>query len=313
MTNRLNKLAFLALLFAGVQQPADAATCSCAGVPLLSSIDTSANEKGQLFINYTVEDHQIDDLVSGSDDVPDETGRDRQSVSQVISASYAFTDRWSVSALVSYVEHNRTIGSSFLSGKTTASGMGDSVLLARYTPMFITPFSRHGLSLGLGARIPTGEDKFVDRFIVSEDMQPSTGAVGKIAWTSYSYAFDQAATLQFNTSANYVANEANDREYTFGDEFNLALGISQSIGTKFGYSAALRYRTTRADRRFEFNIPNTGGEWLDFVPAVQYSINDRLSIGLSGRIPVARDLDGVLQFTTSYSWALSFTYAFNLD
>jgi hypothetical protein len=302
-------LALMALLFFCAQIPAFAATCSCAGVPLLTYINTSATEQGQLFINYTADYHQISDLVSGSDDVKDETGRDRNSFSQVISASYALTDRWSVSAMVSYVEHNRKIGSSFL-GKTTSSGMGDSVILVRYTPLFITPFSRHELSLGVGARIPTGEDDFGNGFVLSEDMQPSTGAVGGILWTNYRYAFNQAATLLFNTSANYTSNEENDRKYAFGDEFNFAFGLSQSMGSRFGYSAALRYRTTRADRRFGFAIPNTGGEWLDFLPAVQYAVTDNLNIGLSGRIPVTRKLDGVLQFTTSYSYALSVTYGF---
>jgi hypothetical protein len=294
-----------------LQIPAFAATCSCAGVPLLTSIDTSANEKGAFFISYTAEDHQISDLVSGSDDVNDETGRDRSSFSQVLSASYGLTDHWSVSALVSYVEHSRKIGSSFIGGRTTTSGIGDSVILVRYSPLLITPFSRHELSLGLGVRIPTGEDDYDGTgFIVSEDMQPSTGAFGEILWTSYSYAFNQAATVQLNTSANYTYNGENDREYAFGHEFNFAAGLSHSIGSKFGYSAALRYRTTRADRRFGFEIPNTGGEWLDFVPAVQYSFTDKLSVGLSGRIPVARNLNGVLQFTTSYSYALSVAYGF---
>ena len=276
---------------------------------MLTSINTSATEQGQLFISYATEYHQISDLVSGSDDVQDETRRDRHSFSQVISASYALTDRWAVSALVSYVKHSRTIGSSFLA-KTTTSGIGDTVVLARFTPLFITPFSRHELSLGLGVRIPTGDDDFGSGFILSEDMQPSTGAVGKILWTSYSYAFNQAATLQFNATANHLSNEENDRKYAFGDEFNFAFGFSQSIGVKFGYSVALRYRTTRADRRFGSAIPNTGGEWLDFVPSIQYAFTDRLNLGLSGRIPVVRDLNGVLQFTTSYSYGFSLAYGF---
>ena len=301
--------AVLVLLIFSLPTPSFAATCSCAGVPLLTSIDTSATEKGQFFISYTAENHQISDLVSGSDDVNDETDRDRNTVSQVLSASYALTDHWSVSALVSYVKHSRTIGSSFL-GTTTTSGISDSVVLARYTPISITPFSRHALSMGLGLRIPTGDDDFGDFFVLSEDMQPSTGAYGEILWSSYSYAFNQAATLQFFTSANYTFNEENDRQYAFGNEFNLASGISQSIGTKFGYSVALRYRTTRADSRFEFEIPNTGGQWLDFVPAVQYAFTDHWSLGLSGRIPLARKLNGVLQFTTSYSYALSVSYGF---
>jgi hypothetical protein len=303
------KPAYGLLILLGLQPPAFAATCSCAGVPLLASINTSANEKGQFFLSYSAENHQISDLVSGRDDVPDETDRDRSSFSQVLSASYGITDRWSVSALVSYVKHDRKIGTSFL-GKTTSSGFGDSLILARYTPLSITPFSRHEFSLGLGMRIPTGDDDFGDGFVLSEDMQPSTGAYGGILWTSYSYAFNQAATLQFNTSANYTYNGDNDRQYAFGHEFNFAFGLGHSIGTKFSYSAAFRYRTTRPDRRFNFEIPNTGGEWFDFVPAVQYAITDKLNIGLSGRIPVARNLNGALQFTTSYAYSLSVSYGF---
>ena len=263
-----------------LQNPAQAATCSCAGVPLLSYIDTSAIDKGQLFINYTAEDHEISDLVSGTQDVPDETRRERNSFSHVVSASYAFTDHWSISGLVSYVEHFRLINSSFL-GETTSSGIGDSVLLARYTPLAITPFSRHQFSVGLGARIPTGDDDAGGDFVLSEDMQPSIGAYGAIIWTQYSYAFNQAATLLFHTSANYTYNGENDRKYRFGHDF---------------YVSA--------------EIPNTGGEWLDIIPAIQFGITDRFSAALSGRYPLWRDLNGTLQFTTSYSYALSLTYGF---
>jgi hypothetical protein len=246
---RLIQITAGAFLLWGVQPSLMAATCSCAGVPLLTSIDTSAKEKGDLYLNFSTEYHQISDLVGGSEDVPDETGRDRNSLSQVISASYAMSDRWSVSALVSYVEHNRTIQSSIF-GKETTSGVGDSVVLLRYTPLFITPFSRHELSLGLGARIPTGDDDVGSGFVVSEDMQPSVGASAKIGWSSYSYAFNQAATVLLNVSASFTESQPNDRHYAFGNEFSYSLGISQSIGTKFGYSAALRYRSTKADRRF---------------------------------------------------------------
>ena len=145
------------LVLLGFPLSGNAATCSCAGAPVLIYLDTSATEKGQLFLSYTAEDHQINDLVSGTDDVPDETGRDRSSFSHVLSGSYALTDRWSFSALTSYVEHKRKIGSSFF-GETSASGPGDSVLLARYTPLAITPCSRHQLALGSGFRLPTGEN-----------------------------------------------------------------------------------------------------------------------------------------------------------
>jgi long-subunit fatty acid transport protein len=109
---------------------------------------------------------------------------------------------------------------------------------------------------------------------------------------------------------NYTVNEENDRDYSFGDEFNIATGISHNIGTRFSYSAVIRYRTTKADQRGEFAIPNTGGKWVDFVPAVSFTIIDSLSLSVFGRLPLARDLNGVLQFTTSYSYGVALSYGF---
>jgi len=258
VSGRLLRSFFLAFLLISLQDRATAATCSCAGVPLLSFIETSAVEKGDLFLNYTVEDHEISDLVSGTSDVPDETGRERNSFSQVISGSYAITDRWSVSALLSHVRHFRKINTSFLA-ETTSSGLSDSVVLARYTPFAITPFSRHQLSIGAGARIPTGDNDAGTGFILSEDMQPGTGAFGGIVWASYSHAFNQAATLQLHVSANYTYNGENDREYRFGHDLYLSTSLSQSVNTWFSWSAGLRYRNAQADQRSGFDIPNTGG------------------------------------------------------
>ena len=287
-----------------------AATCGCAGAPLLSAIDTSSTEQGDLFINMGMETHIANDLVNGTNESSDETDRERSSRSSTLSASYGLTANWAVSGLISYIEHSRKVGSSFLPEQHT-SGLSDAVLLFRYTPIHQTPFSRHDLSLGFGARFAVGKDDAGGIISAAEDMQPSTGAGGAILWGSYSYAFNQAATVQFTTSVNYTRNDdENDRNYTFGDETNLFVGMSQSIGTKFGYSAGLRYRMTDPDERLGFEVPNTGGEWLDFVPAIQYGITDKINVGLSGRIPVARDLNGALQFTTSYSYSISITYAF---
>lgn len=308
MIIRLHTFTLLLLSLLPLTQ-AEAATCSCAGAPLLSSIDSSSTEPGDFFFNYTTEYHEMSDLVEGTKEIRDESGRERSSVSQIVSGTYGLADRWSISGLLSYIEHSRGVSTSFF-GEQNTSGLSDAVVLLRYTPSYITPFSRHEVSLGVGVRLPVGKDDAGGLIVQSEDMQPSVGAQGEILWSSYSYAFNQASTLQLNLSANYTFNnEENDRNYSFSDEFNFAAGISQSIGTRFGYSAGLRYRTTDADERNGFEIPNSGGEWLDFVPAIQYGVSDDFTIALSGRVPIARDLEGAVQFTTSYSYAFSMTYA----
>lgn len=298
----------LFLLLAALPHVGQAATCSCAGAPLVSAMDTSATEQGDLFLSLSTEQHEISDLVRGGQQIPDETGRERSSLAHAMAFSYGLSDRWALSGLVSYIEHERNVGSSFL-GKQKTSGLGDAVVMVRYTPVYITPFSRHEVSLGLGARLPVGKDDAGGLIAFSEDMQPSTGAPGAIAWASHRYAFNQAGTLSLASSAYYTHNEnQNDREYLFGDEFVAGVGMAHNLTTRFSYSAGLRYRHTTADQRLRFDIPNTGGEWWDFVPAVNYSVTDSLNLGLSGRVPLDRNLDGALQFTTSYSVALSVTY-----
>ncbi|MDG2177071.1 MAG: hypothetical protein P8M72_13210 [Gammaproteobacteria bacterium] len=272
-------------------------------------MDTSSTESGKFYFNYTAEVHEIGDLVQGSSEINDETNRERSSLSQVFSGSYGISDHWTISALVSHVEHKRRIGLSF-KGEQRSSGIGDSVILIRYSPFYITPFSRNELSVGLGVRLPTGDNEAGGVIALSEDMQPGTGANGTILWGSYSHSFNQPGTWQFHSSLNYTFNEGNDRKYSFGDQFNLASGVSWHNSNKLGLSGTLRYRWTNADERSGFTIPNTGGQWLDFVPAIQYTVNDKFGISLSGRIPLKRELEGVLQFTTSYSYALAFSYAY---
>ena len=61
-----------------------AASCSCAGVPLLSSMDTSSTEPGKFYFNYTAEVHEMSDLVQGSSEINDETGRECSSLSSYL-------------------------------------------------------------------------------------------------------------------------------------------------------------------------------------------------------------------------------------
>ena len=70
----------LLLLSSLLLSPAEAATCSCAGAPLLSAIDSSSTEPGDLFINYTTEVHELSDLVEGTKDIRDESNRERSSI-----------------------------------------------------------------------------------------------------------------------------------------------------------------------------------------------------------------------------------------
>jgi len=101
---------------------------------LEGALNTSTTEQGELFISLASEQHEISDLVRGRNQIADETGRSRSSISHGLAFSYGLSDRWALSGLISYVEHKRNVGVSFF-GTQKTSGLGDSIIMLRYTPL----------------------------------------------------------------------------------------------------------------------------------------------------------------------------------
>ncbi len=289
--------------------PGEAVTCSCAGVPLLSSMETATPDANSWFVGTSFQYRDLSEAVSGSDEVNDGIDRDRTTETLIAEVSYGFSDRWSASTLFSYVRHQREVGGG---DEQEGKGIGDAIAMAKYAVLRQGIASRHGLTLGFGTRIPLGEEdeKGTLGIRLAQDMQPSTGAWGGIGWLNYNYSFNQAGTVQAYTTGSYTYNDENDRDYRFGHESTLELGGSYNSPGSWAALAGLRYRHTERDERNGVEIPNTGGEWLDFVPAVQYQFSDAFAAKLGATIPVWRDLNDALQFTTKYAAHLSLSYVF---
>lgn len=302
--------ALVALGLASLALPlerASASTCSCAGVPLLGTMQLASPIDGQWFLAGTYEYHDASDLVSGSNSLPDETNRERVTQAMVLEASKGLSRKWSFSALLSVVEHERIIGGV----KDTGSGLGDSILMLKYSPASISVYSRNSLTFGLGERIPIGEsDASSNGITLAEDLQPSTGAFGTILWAYGARALNESTSARIYASATYTRNGENERDYQFGHETTVTLGSSYQTQSPWGFNLDLFYRQTSRDQRNSVEIPNTGGQWLELVPAVQYHLRETMAISASAKIPIARDLNDQLQFTTKYAFRLSLSYVF---
>jgi hypothetical protein len=141
-------------------------------------------------------------------------------------------------------------------------------------------------------------------------MQPSTGAFAGIIWAYWAHALNESKGARIYASASHMQNGENDRNYQFGHESMLTFGGSYQTQTPWGFNLELIYRSAERDQRDSVEIPNTGGEWLDFAPGVQYHINESLAVSAAAKIPLARDLNDVLQFTTKFAFRLSLSYVF---
>lgn len=290
-----------------VSAPASAQTCSCAAVPILGTMQSASPKDKQWYLASTYQYNDLSDLVSGSDSIPDATGRDRTSQAFIVEISRGITEKWSASALFSAVDHHREVSGI----SADASGVGDAVLMLKYSPTTISLYSDTTWSFGLGARVPLGEDEASQGGIVlAEDMQPSTGAYGLIGWAFWSKAFTDSKATRIYVSASHTLNGENSRDYMFGKDTTLSVGGAHQTQSPWGFNLELLYRHAKRDQRDSVEIPNTGGEWLDLIPAVQYHLNENLALKASAKFPVARDLNDQIQFTTKVAYRLSLSYVF---
>ena len=284
-----------------------AQTCSCASVPLLGSMELASPNNGQWYLSTTYEFHDVSDLVAGSSSIPDLTGRDRTAETLVLEASRGITEKWSFSALLSAVEHKREVSGV----QANTSGLGDAILMLKYSPKSISLYSDTALSFGLGSRIPLGEDDTTRLGVtLAEDMQPSTGAFGGMIWAYWAKALNDSKGARIYASASYTMNGDNDRNYEFGEETTVTIGGAYQTQTPWGFNLDFLYRNADRDQRNSVTIPNTGGEWLDVIPSVQYHITETIALRASAKLPVSRKLHDQLQFTTKYAYRLSVSYVF---
>jgi hypothetical protein len=264
----------------------------------------------QWFIASTYEFHDLSELIAGSSSIPDQTGRDRTSQALIVEASRGLTDKWSISVLLAAVEHEREVNNI----GATSSGLGDAIAMVKYSPKSISLYSDTAISFGFGARLPVGVDDASRLGItLAEDMQPSVGSYGGIFWAYWAHALNEPKSARIYASISHTQNGENDRDYQFGRETTATIGGAYQTQTPWGFNLELLYRTAKRDQRASVEIPNTGGNWLDIVPAVQYHVSEKLAVKASTKIPLARDLNDQLQFTTKYAFRLSLSYVFGGD
>jgi|AntRauTorckE6833_2_1112554.scaffolds.fasta_scaffold01912_4 hypothetical protein len=293
-----------------------AQTCSCAGAPLVSSQSLGTVEKGNLLFGLTADYNKIDQLYSGSNELTNRTS-ERETFSTLLEINYGLTSRLTLTGAFTHVQKSRTTG---LQGagsaqELEASGIGDGLIMGKYVILKQTLWKPYQVVLGAGAKIPFGSNSLKSNGLaLNADMQPGTGSWDGIGWSLLSYTI-RSQNLTFYTVNSFkktssASRFSEDDQYQFGDEFNSTIGMSQPVFDKFSYSLKVIYRTAKADLRNDSRMPSTGGEWLNAVPGIGYSLTDRLSIQVSGQIPLYQDVNGT-QPTTTYILTGSIFFSLN--
>lgn len=316
-SNQVTKCLLLTVWIVGLFSiKSTAQTCSCAGAPLLGAQSSAPVFGGDLFIGISHEYHDISRLYVNGDLVENESTF-RTTQSTLMEVHYGLSAKLSISGTLTHVRKYRQTGLHTQNPQSlTVSGVGDGLVMLKYKLFDRRKPPSLQATIGSGLKVPLGSfDVRNNGFLLNADMQPGTGAWDSIVWSELTSSFDSSFPLNLFLIASYRSTGSSERFgtndiYQFGNELITTAGGSTSLGEKIGYTAVLQYRSASSDKRNEVQQPNTGGFWISHISKISYSINDRYSVQIDGRIPLMQELNG-LQPTTSY--AVTFSFFVNLS
>jgi len=298
----------LFLIFVSVSHSyLDSQTCSCAATTLIDPVEYSTLKNRQWRFALTYKYHALNDLVEGTKKVLDDTRRSRTAQSLHLDIRYALFRSLTLRAVLSFARQVRDVGISTATPVIT-QGLGDSFLTIQYSPVHYSRTSRTEIVVGGGIKIPIGKSDAKIIGVASEDMQPGTGSWDGVIWGYASRIVPLLKGLEVFAGVSARFNGSNTRSYSFGNEIISTIGTRLQTKKNLDFSIFARYRWADADKRFDGEIPNTGGQWVYLVPSITVNITRNWGVMTEGEIPIYRKLNGFRQFTSTYSISVSVFY-----
>ena len=282
-------------------------TCCSGGIPLSNNLGLAMLEKGTLQIGLNYDYNNLNTLNSGST-ILDDNSRLRITHTGLLSVGYSITNNLAVESLFTYVNQRRKISQFGNENLDQSSGIGDAILLLKYKLNNILGKSST-ISFGVGTKLPIGSstEKNNQGITLNADLQPGSNALDLIYWTMVSKNFDFRPSLTVSSRFIYRGTGTNnnyfgDSSYKFGNDFQTYLSFSdQFIISKKLVSPEIsfKYRNASKDKIEEFNLNNTGGNWVSIIPGFSVDINSKIAFLTKAEIPIYSNVDGT-QLTPTF-------------
>jgi hypothetical protein len=218
----------------------------------------------------------------------------------VVGVIYGVTDRLSVSADLPYFHALRRSpwSGSRPTYTTHASGVSDLFLMSRYWVGNPAAHSAQNLAFGLGLKLPTGNDRAEDDFLIRMDnglrvterrpvdqsIQPGDGGYGLIpelqafkvfgrfvAFASGSYLINPQEQNDFLRNGPTTEPDPTNMFLSIADQYAARVGVSTSV-KKLGVNLGLRWEGTRASDLIGGDLGRRRpGYTLGIDPGVSYA------------------------------------------
>ncbi len=276
-------------------------TCCSGGVPLSNNLGLPNEGKGVFLVGINYDYNNLNTLNARSEKL-DDNSRQRITNSVLLNFGYTFSARWSVETLFTWVNQTRTITQFGNENFTETAGIGDAVLLLKYSiPKLFG--KRTVLNIGVGSKIPLGKSDILnDQGIqLTADLQPGSGAWDGLGWVSLAkgLSFRPSATFSATTTFRFTGvNTAylNDTAtYEFGNELQINLGYADQffmINTLFNPGLIFKYRKAFEDKIDAIGIPNTGGEWVFIRPELGVQLSPQINMIARVELPLYSNVVG---------------------
>lgn len=299
----------------------NAQTCCSGGIPLSNNLGLENTGKNYLQLGINYDFNNLNTLNAGRSRLDDDS-RKRTTHSALLNMSYAFTNKLSVEALLTWVNQRRIISQFGTVDTQTTNGIGDAVALVKYDFTNILGKSST-ISVGLGPKIPLGSYNETSDIGITyiADLQPGSGAWDLITFTSLSKNFDFRPSTTFSGRFIYRATGKNKdyldgaQTYEYGNETQIFLAISDQFlvfkKTLLSPSVTFKYRNAKRDEIDTIELSNTGGDWFFFIPGVTIRLSEQLSFQAKAELPVISSVDGT-QLTPTYRLTSGLLFNFNL-
>ena len=312
----LHLLLFGGFLYLGIPS-AYSQTCCSGGVPLSGNIGFEGASSGTLQLEVSYDLNYLATLKTGSELYEDGT-RQRSTQSLLLKTGYSITNWLAFDALFSYVFQERKITFENEINQVGINGVGDAVLMAKFILLSMTKTGSE-LQLGLGPKLPLGRSDLTNEqgITLNADLQPGSGSWDAISWAYYARQFIQRPSLvaslrvvgRFNgVNKDYLGSQT----YKFGNSVQFYAGIGDQLmwGKQiFSPSISLRYRYAGADQITGHLLDNTGGQWVNILPALSWHMSPRSILHFIPEIPLYSQVGGT-QLTPTFRLQIGFYHSF---
>lgn len=285
----------------------EAQTCCSGGIPLSNNIGLSFKNEKNAIVSLSYDFNNLNTLKSNNETIDDDS-RLRTSHSVLVNLGYSFTNRLSFETLFTWINQRRLISQFDNESLDSTSGIGDAVILGRYT-ITNPENSIWNVNLGLGLKVPLGSSTETSNqgVTLNADLQPGSNAWDIIYLLSASRALNFRPSMNIGARIIYRQTGENpsyleNSTYKFGNVIQSYLSIADQFiiqKTLLTSGLTFKYRYAEKDQIQDIDLPNTGGQWVFLIPNISVNLDQNISLNVAAELPIYAEPDGV-QLTPTY-------------